>query len=86
MPDPSQGQVVLALSRSPVRRILRDWLGAEGFDVQEAHAWEVDRLLGADLGARLLVTSDDLDGEWGWSDRLGTGVLVLALPERGAAG
>ncbi|MGD9570786.1 MAG: hypothetical protein AB7V62_02725 [Thermoleophilia bacterium] len=72
-------RVVLVLSRSPVRSLMRTWLGSEGYDVQVAHAWEVDRLV--DEGAAgVVITSGELDGEWGWSSRH-DGVLVLALPD-----
>ncbi len=72
---------MLVLSRSPVRRMMRTWLGSEGYDVQEAYAWEVDALV--DEGrAGVVITSGELDGEWGWSSRH-EAVLVLALPDPG---
>lgn len=74
-----QERVVLVLSRSPVRRMMRDWLGDEGYEVTEANAWDVDRLV-ADGAAAVVITSDDLDGEWGWSERHSGDVMVLALP------
>jgi hypothetical protein len=72
-------RVVLVLSPSPVRRMLRDWLAGDGFEVHEAAAWEVDEIVGDDE-AGVVITSDDLDGEWEWSRRHGAEVLVLTLP------
>jgi hypothetical protein len=72
-------RVTLVLSPSPVRRMLRDWLRGDGFEVREAAAWEVDAIV-ADEEAGIVITSDDLDGEWEWTGRHGSPVLVLALP------
>lgn len=83
---PHADRVVLVLSRSPARSMMRAWLDDQGYAVTEARAWEVDRLL-ARGAAGVVVTSQDLDGEWGWSSRHRAGVVVLALrpPVRGSA-
>lgn len=73
------GSVVLALAPTPARSLLREWLAREGFAVREASAWEVDRLDAAGR-ADVVVTTDDLDGEWDWSGRLDAAVLVIAPP------
>lgn len=73
-----EDRVVLVLSRSPMRSMMREWLGQEGYEVTEASAWEVDRLL-AEGRAGVVVTSDDLDGEWAWSSRHRADVLVLGV-------
>ena len=72
-------RVVLVLSPSPVRRMLHEWLVRDGVDVREAAAWEVDGIV-ADGDTGVVLTSDDLDGEWEWSHRLGAEVVVLTLP------
>lgn len=80
MTTASHGErVLLVLSRSPLRHRMSDWLDREGFDVRLARAWEVGPLVDAGA-AEVVVTSDELDGEWGWSARHGADVLVLALP------
>lgn len=78
MEHPRDDRVVLVLSRSPVRTMMREWLGDEGYEVTEASAWEVDDLVAAG-SAGVVVTSEDLDGEWAWSSRHGVDVVVLAL-------
>lgn len=82
--DAPTESVLLVLSPSPLRTMMRDWLLVEGFDVRVAPAWEVQAALETG-GARIVITSDDLDGEWGWSARPGTEVLVLDLPGSGVA-
>ncbi|WP_217915543.1 hypothetical protein [Miltoncostaea marina] len=77
-PPPPADRVLLVLSHSPVRRLLRDWLGDAGVDVREAPAWEVERVVSAGE-ADLLVTSAELEGEWGWSEDPRIEVLVLAV-------
>jgi hypothetical protein len=75
---PQWERVLLVLSPSPVRTMLRAWLDEEGYRVTDARPWEVDDLL--DRGsAGVLVTSGDLDGEWGWSERRPADAVVLAL-------
>jgi hypothetical protein len=79
MPTSPHGErVLLVLSPSPVRTMMRAWLDEEGHRVTDARAWEVDELLERG-SAGVLVTSDDLDGEWGWSERRPGDVVVLAL-------
>ncbi len=73
-------RVLLVLSPSPVRTMMGEWLATAGFQVRTAPVWEVDPLVESGE-AGVVVTSDDLDGEWGWSDRHGRDVLVLSLPE-----
>lgn len=70
--------VLLVLSLSPVRTLLRDWLRDEGIAVREAAPWEVERLVEAGE-ADVVVTSSDLDGEWGWSEGGRIGTVVLAI-------
>lgn len=78
MTQPPADHVLLVLSHSPVRRLLRDWLGDAGVDVREAPAWEVEGIVAAGE-ADLLVTSAELEGEWGWSEDPRIEVLVLAV-------
>lgn len=70
--------VLLVLSLSPVRTLLRDWLRDEGVVVREVAPWEVGRLVEAGE-ADVVVTSSDLDGEWGWSEDGRIGTVVLAI-------
>ena len=71
-------RVLLVLSLSPLRAVLRDWLRGEGIAVRETAPWEVDDLVAAGE-ADLVVTSADLDGEWGWSDGGQIEAVVLAI-------
>jgi hypothetical protein len=77
-------RILLVLSPSPMRRLLGDWLRAEGYGVREAFAGDVGEIVEAG-GADLVVTSSDLEGEWHWADDPRVEVLVLAQ-RRGAHG
>lgn len=70
-------RILLVLSPSPMRRLLADWLRAEGYGVREAFAGDVTGILAAGE-ADLVLTSSDLEGEWRWAEDPGVEVLVLA--------
>jgi hypothetical protein len=80
----SPSRILLVLSPSPMRRLLADWLRAEGYGVREAFAGDVGGIVAAGE-ADLVLTSSDLEGEWHWADDPRIDVLVLAQ-RRGALG
>jgi DNA-binding response OmpR family regulator len=69
-------RILLVLSPTPMRRLLGDWLRAEGYGVREAFAGDVAGIIAAGE-ADLVLTSSDLEGEWHWADDPRVEVLVL---------